>query len=194
MARRRASSSSGAGLVALLAVAVLIKYYWLLLPLVAVVLVAAVIHVVFFKDRTSASLSCRAASVTTTTRSAVSDGNCPELPGVEWHFHTKVVGVSFNNSDGQSRQRIIGKCSVGEHVYLAPEPDNPYDHDAILVCRSNGEQLGHLNRELAHDIMNRGELGSLVAQISDLTGGTWGKPTRGVNLRIGKRTAQHESP
>lgn len=48
------------------------------------------------------------------------------------------------------------KCSLGEELKLVPEPTNPYDPNAIKVCRTNGEQLGYLPAEQAarftHDI------------------------------------------
>ena len=31
-------------------------------------------------------------------------------------FHTKVVGVTFNNDDGTSRQSIIMNCKAGENI------------------------------------------------------------------------------
>lgn len=71
--------------------------------------------------------------------------------GDKWIF-TKVVGVSHKNLDGSYRKTIIRRCRVPEELQLVPEPDNPFDSNAIAVCRANGEQLGHLNQRLAADI------------------------------------------
>ena len=60
---------------------------------------------------------------------------------------TKVVGVSFEN-----RQEIVAKLQMGDRVWLEMEPSNPYDANAIAVSRSNGEQIGYLNRHLAASI------------------------------------------
>ena len=57
---------------------------------------------------------------------------------------TRVAGVTF---DG--RQAVISRMSIGEKILLKREPNNPYDHNAIRVERSNGQQIGYLNRHLA---------------------------------------------
>jgi hypothetical protein len=62
------------------------------------------------------------------------------------HFFTKVVGVTFKNRDGTRRQTIVKECQVREEVVFVHEDDNPVDPNAIMVCRTNGQQLGYLNR------------------------------------------------
>lgn len=51
--------------------------------------------------------------------------------------HTKVVGVTFDNSDGVNRQRILRKLSKipkeNIAVYLERESDNPVDPNAMKV-------------------------------------------------------------
>ena len=61
------------------------------------------------------------------------------------HFLLQVHGIYHRNRDGSSRQQIIRNCHAGEVLRLVPEPDNPYDQDAIKVCRENGDQLGYLD-------------------------------------------------
>lgn len=61
-------------------------------------------------------------------------------------FNLHVVGVSHRNKDGTKRQDVVRSCSAGEIVQLVPEPDNPYDHDAIRVCRLTGEQIGYIDQ------------------------------------------------
>ncbi|HEV2382685.1 MAG TPA: HIRAN domain-containing protein [Terriglobia bacterium] len=58
-------------------------------------------------------------------------------------FYKKLAGITFKNQDGSSRQKVIQHCRVGEELVLVLEPTNPYDADAIKVCRANGEQLGY---------------------------------------------------
>ena len=101
-------------------------------------------------------------------------------------FHTKIVGVTFSNDDGSHRQRIIAMCTLGEQLTLAREPDNPFDANAVRVYRTlTGQQLGHLSRELAATLVDDIEDWSAIgAEISSLTGGVPGKPTRGVNILI----------
>lgn len=59
-------------------------------------------------------------------------------------FTTKVVGVTF-----EDRQEVVARLQMGDRVWLEQELDNPYDSNAVKVCRSNGEQIGYLNRHLA---------------------------------------------
>ena len=63
-------------------------------------------------------------------------------------FHTKVVGVTHENTDGSHRQQIVRRCQVGEAVRFCLEPWNEYDRNAIAVQRLTGEQLGYLSRNL----------------------------------------------
>ena len=102
-------------------------------------------------------------------------------------FHAKVVGVSHKNPDGSSRQKIIGRCRVGERLFLIPEPANPYDPEAVKVCRQNGEQVGYLEA-----IRTAGEISRLIgrggraeAEIADIMGGGAGKHL-GIVIRITK--------
>jgi hypothetical protein len=65
-------------------------------------------------------------------------------------FICAVVGESFPNDDGSSRQEIIQRCLEGEWLLLVPEPNNPFDPNAIAVRRaSNREQIGYLKRDVA---------------------------------------------
>jgi len=57
---------------------------------------------------------------------------------------TRVVGVSFDN-----RQEVIARLQEGDRIWLEREPENFYDSNAVRVCRSNGQQIGYLNRQLA---------------------------------------------
>ncbi len=66
-------------------------------------------------------------------------------------FHTKIVGVTFSNANGTSRQSLLGQCRLSERVQLIPEPTNRQDPNAVKVCRLSGAQLGYLRRELADE-------------------------------------------
>ncbi len=71
----------------------------------------------------------------------------PTYPGATVHgrvLTTKVVGVTF-----EGRQEVVARLKRGDRVWLDRELDNPYDANAISVCRENGEQIGYLNRHLA---------------------------------------------
>ncbi|MBI4188424.1 MAG: HIRAN domain-containing protein [Chloroflexi bacterium] len=91
--------------------------------------------------------------------------------GIRGLFHTKVVGVTFNNDDGTSRQEILQKCSPGEGLILSHAPI-PEDKNAVKVSRATGEQVGWLSRWNAQEIapiLKRGQ--EVVAEIAAITGG-----------------------
>lgn len=104
------------------------------------------------------------------------------------HLHTKVVGTTFENEDGSDRQIAIRKCRPGDAVVLVPEPENPVDPNAVKVCKFEsakqlGQQLGHLNRDLAAEVNRKREAGYRIeALVTNVTGGTKSKPNRGLNL------------
>lgn len=102
-------------------------------------------------------------------------------------FATKVVGVTRRNADGRSRQDVIRDCAIGDDLLLVPEPDNPADPHAIAVYRSNGHQIGYLDRRLAGEVSRlvpRG--GGAKASIKDIVGGTEGAPALGIVLQMTK--------
>jgi len=74
----------------------------------------------------------------------------PSFPFTKVHgrvITTKVVGVSF-----EGRQETIARLRDGDRIWLEREPENHFDHNAVAVCRSNGEKFGYLNRELAANV------------------------------------------
>ncbi len=105
-------------------------------------------------------------------------------------FHTKVVGVTFQNDDGSDRQRIIrnlvrsGDLEIGTELYLVPQPTNRYDPNCIQVNAANGQTLGNLAREVAAKVAPRIKQGYIYkAFVSSQTGGDIGY-SYGINLRI----------
>ena len=100
------------------------------------------------------------------------------------HFHTKIVGVTHENSDGTDRQHVIRRCGLFENLALDREEDNPHDSNAVRVCRTDGQQLGYLNSGLAEEIVEKSARGYHFAVfIKNLTGGKKGQAV-GVNLLI----------
>ena len=90
---------------------------------------------------------------------------------------TRVVGVTFEN-----RQEVIARLQMGDRVWLDREPDNPYDPNAITVCRGNGEQIGYLNRHLAASIVSyfRAYGYPVKGRVTTLTGSQWDGYSLGV--------------
>lgn len=103
-------------------------------------------------------------------------------------FGTKVVGVSFDNPDGTSRQKIIKKCKTGEKLHLVRDPDNPYGHGTtIKVLRKSGEQIGHIATHVSAGLsyfMDRG--GPVEATILKKVGGSGREKTLGCVIQVAK--------
>lgn len=101
-------------------------------------------------------------------------------------FHTKLAGVSKKNSDGSSRQKIIEECVwKGHPLDLIPEPDNPYDKNAVGVWWSKDRQIGYLSAQVAETVSPLISQGIPVsAVVTDVTGGDGDNRTRGVNVLI----------
>jgi hypothetical protein len=100
-------------------------------------------------------------------------------------LHTKIVGVTFPNPDGSSRQTILRRCFPNENVDLIPEPTNPKDPYAIAVYRKTGEQIGYLRSELARDDFFRRQGCFYLAAIANLTSDEKGQ-TLGANLFVAR--------
>lgn len=100
-------------------------------------------------------------------------------------FYTKVVGVTKRNADGRERQKVIARCRVDDLLLLIREKDNPHDPNAIAVYRATNEQIGYISADIAEELAPDMDSDVPISvRISDLTGGTPEKPSRGVNLEI----------
>jgi len=101
-------------------------------------------------------------------------------------LYSKVVGVSFKNDDGTSRQDNIKKyLSVGDELYM--KGYNYKGKPAIALLAREGKmhtQVGNLSAGLVEDMMDIPEDTKILIVVRDLTGGTPFKPTRGVNIEI----------
>ncbi len=106
--------------------------------------------------------------------------------------YVKVRGISFNNSDGTSRQEIAKKMYVGQSVTLKANPMHKYGRWTVEVFIPNGSQIGFLPAD-ARDASTilRGE--PILAKVHKVIGGTnWfskvilGKKSIGVVLALSK--------
>lgn len=96
--------------------------------------------------------------------------NSDENPNLEFvkEFNTKLVGVTFKNDDGSSRQELLSLTAKGDNVFLIREPNNKYDKYAIAVKNNFDDQLGYLSSsdDLARFLDNGGVIDATVKTIT----------------------------
>lgn len=85
------------------------------------------------------------------------------------HTEARVVGVSFRNEDGSSRQEIISNLYEGENVSL--EYYEYENEPAYAVIDMLGNQIGNLSKELASVIYNKYDGCYFDAFVLRITGG-----------------------
>ena len=98
-------------------------------------------------------------------------------------IYSKIQGVTYTNRDGTERQEIIANlCYPGQQLVLmrAPNQYNANNLDIYIAF-----QIGQVSNEMA-DLLAPilAEGGVVRANITEITGGTEDKPTRGVNVEF----------
>ncbi|GEM_PF-2226495 len=90
-------------------------------------------------------------------------------------LNTKIVGVTFDNTDGINRQVILEKMKTGDKtITLKRDPNNAYDEHAIEI-HSNYGMAGFINADLAPDLASKMDSGKVVkATVEEITGGQGG--------------------
>lgn len=96
-------------------------------------------------------------------------------------FNTKVVGVTFGNDNGSSRQAIIKTLKSGDVLVAKPVPTPEYP-DAIGVFTKRGKQLGHLSASVAAEISRDYPNNPIKVTVNNITGG--GNYNYGCNINI----------
>ncbi len=84
-------------------------------------------------------------------------------------LHIKVAGTTF-----EGRQTYLERLTGKEPVRLVPEPENPYDPNAIAVhiaIEGNVRHCGFIPREMAAEIAPLLEGESIDCNIEAVTGG-----------------------
>lgn len=87
-------------------------------------------------------------------------------------INVRVVGVSFKNNDGTSRQQILSELSVGEAMCL--EFFEYENEPAYAVTDVLGNQIGNLPKDLSADIYRKYRDCYFSVLIDDITGGVDG--------------------
>ena len=103
-------------------------------------------------------------------------------------FFTKIVGVSFTNEDGSSRQQLLTSLSETlekEEVYLLLErqQNNIHDQNAVAVYSFEGKQLGFLSKQVSETIAPLMDQGTKITATAVTVTGGW--PMHyGLNIRL----------
>jgi hypothetical protein len=94
------------------------------------------------------------------------------------NFRSKVVGVTFLNRDGTSRQSVIQNLTKqlqqdgAVPLQLKREPNNPKDHRAVAVWTLDHQQLGYLSRTDNIEVSTLMDSGGIVkCQTTKIVGG-----------------------
>lgn len=85
------------------------------------------------------------------------------------HLDVKVAGVTYEN-----RQAILAGLAGGEPCQIVPEPDNPYDKNALAVhvATSAGVvHIGYIPKSIAAEIAPYLEGETVMCDRLEITGG-----------------------
>jgi len=96
---------------------------------------------------------------------------------------TKIVGVSFQNPGGSNRQELIKNLKENDTLAIEHEKDNPYDKNSHVI-KHNNNILGHINKSLAEDLVNKVNNGEKILGIKEFKITGIEKHTLGVNIII----------
>ena len=104
-------------------------------------------------------------------------------------FFTKVVGVTFPNTAGPSRQDIfqdmLGQTNSGQspNIKLFRDSNNSFDNQAIAVLDEQDQQIGFLSRSVVKTITSVLDSSlPVTATIYQITGGY--HKHLGMNIKI----------
>lgn len=94
-------------------------------------------------------------------------------------IRTKVVGVTFQNDDGESRQDILSCMTGDEEIEIEK---TTYNGEPAAYVKWGNKILGYLSSELAKDLAARYPNACYTAEILEITGG--GIQTFGCNIEL----------
>lgn len=88
--------------------------------------------------------------------------------------HTKVISCRVAGVTFEGRQEKIARLQGHEPCRIEPEPDNPYDPNAlkVMIASAEGPQhVGYVPRQLAAEIAPHLEGEALMITFNRVTGG-----------------------
>ena len=83
-------------------------------------------------------------------------------------IRTKVVGVTFQNDDGESRQDILSRMIGDEEIEIEK---TTYNGEPAAYVKWGNKILGYLSAELAKDLAARYPNARYTAEILEISGG-----------------------
>ena len=83
-------------------------------------------------------------------------------------IRTKVVGVTFNNEDGENRQDILSRMSGSEDITVEKYT---YNGEPAAYVKWGDKVIGNLSAELAGDLARKYTKARYTAEILEISGG-----------------------
>ena len=83
-------------------------------------------------------------------------------------IRTKVVGVTFNNEDGENRQDILSRMSGSEDITVEKYT---YNGEPAAYVKWGDKVIGNLSAELARDLARKYPKARYTAEILEISGG-----------------------
>lgn len=94
-------------------------------------------------------------------------------------IRTKLVGVTFENEDGENRQDILSGMSGNEEIEVEKYT---YNGEPAAYVKWGNKVLGNLSAELAKDLARKYPNARYTAEILEISGG--GVQTFGCNIEL----------
>ena len=94
-------------------------------------------------------------------------------------FFTKIVGVTFENGDGLSRQQILEEIADDivhnglMKLHVLRDQENPHDANAIAIFDKEYRQVGFLSRDVASQLapmIDRQQIERMECEVTEVTG------------------------
>ena len=94
-------------------------------------------------------------------------------------IRTKLVGVTYDNEDGENRQDILSKMSGSEDITVEKYT---YNGEPAAYVKWGDKVIGNLSAELAGDLARKYPKARYTAEILEISGG--GVQTFGCNIEL----------